>query len=196
MPPNNESSALLRLISVSFFDYEQADCFVKSNAIEAIRLIGQWREIPQAPGSNAVTASHAHVADGITPGAGLIVARRRAHLHQVSCARNKIRQNDAARGRKMARRQTQRFPKVIKHLAEVENRFLNQRKHFFTNFCLIGFRIFSLILLTDFHFCRQFSKSDLWLFLVLIWGLTYNVTVNPPFVYAGLMKSQEAVCEG
>jgi len=35
---------------------------------------------------------------------------------------------------------------------------------------LIGFRIFSLILLSDFYFCRQFSKSDLLLFLVLIWS--------------------------
>jgi len=47
-------------------------------------------------------------------------------------------------------------------------RFLNQRKQFFRIFALIGFRIISLILLTDFHFCRQFSKSDLLLFLVLI----------------------------
>ena len=47
-------------------------------------------------------------------------------------------------------------------------RFLNQGKHFFRIFVLIGSRIFSLILLTDFHFRRQFSKSDLWLFLVLI----------------------------
>jgi hypothetical protein len=31
----------------------------------------------------------------------------------------------------------------------------------------MGFRVFSLILLTAFHFRRQFSKSDLLLFLVL-----------------------------
>ena len=47
-------------------------------------------------------------------------------------------------------------------------RFLNLCKHFFWIFDLMGFRIFSLILLTDFHFRRQFSRSDLLLFLVLI----------------------------
>ena len=47
-------------------------------------------------------------------------------------------------------------------------RFLNLCKHFFRIFVLMGFSIFSLILLTDFHFRRQFSKSDLLLFLVLI----------------------------
>ena len=47
-------------------------------------------------------------------------------------------------------------------------RFLNQRKQFFRIFVLIGSRVFSLILLTDFHFLRQLSKSDLLLFLVLI----------------------------
>ncbi len=47
-------------------------------------------------------------------------------------------------------------------------RFLNLCKHFFWIFDLMGFRIFSLILLTDFQFRRQFQKSDLWLFLVLI----------------------------
>jgi hypothetical protein len=53
-------------------------------------------------------------------------------------------------------------------LAMMRLRFLNQRKHFFRIIVLIGSRIFSLILLTNFHFCRQFSRSDLWLFLVLI----------------------------
>src|SRR5450432_3395362 len=65
--------------------------------------------------------------------------------------------------------------------------FLNQRKHFFTSFCLIGFRIFSLILLTDFYFCRQFSKSNLLLFLVLIWSkksIWYQMRyqILPPFL--------------
>jgi hypothetical protein len=46
--------------------------------------------------------------------------------------------------------------------------FLNQRKHFFRIFVLIGSRVFSLILLTGFHFRRRFSKSDLLSFLVLI----------------------------
>jgi hypothetical protein len=50
----------------------------------------------------------------------------------------------------------------------VSIRFLNQRKHFFQIFILIGSRIFSLILLTGFHFRRQFSRSDFFLFLVLI----------------------------
>jgi hypothetical protein len=44
------------------------------------------------------------------------------------------------------------------HRAEIaqmdqSGRFLNQHKHFFANFCLIGFRIFSLILLAGFYFC-------------------------------------------
>ena len=53
-------------------------------------------------------------------------------------------------------------------LAIVCFNFLNQRKHYFRIFVLIDSSIFSLILLTDFHFRRQFSKSDLLLFLVLI----------------------------
>jgi hypothetical protein len=53
-------------------------------------------------------------------------------------------------------------------LAIVCFNFLNQRKHFIRIFVLIDSSIFSLILLTDFHFRRQFSESDLLLFLVLI----------------------------
>ena len=60
--------------------------------------------------------------------------------------------------------------KICAPVAQMDQsgRFLNLRKHFFRVFDLIGFHIFPLILLTEFRFHRQFSKSDLLLFLVLI----------------------------